>query len=209
MARTGVRVLGWPSLALRPVRASRFECCRPLAGDRLIDTCVASLTHGITIEAAATDVWPWLVQMGAGTRAGWYSYDRLDNAGRPSAEVLVPALQTISVDTLCPAMPGATDAFHVLQYEPQRSLVLGWRGTDGIPRMTWAFELKTIGEGRTRLLVRVRAGSKYPIVGLPPWLGLPLIRVVHFVMQRKQLHGIARRVEAGDAIDSPLERRVA
>jgi hypothetical protein len=33
-----------------------------------------------------------VVQMGCG-RAGWYSHDRLDNGGRPSAERIVPEWQ--------------------------------------------------------------------------------------------------------------------
>ena len=36
-------------------------------------------------NGARHEVWPWLVQMGAGSRAGWYSYDFLDNGRRPSA----------------------------------------------------------------------------------------------------------------------------
>jgi len=31
--------------------------------------------------------------------------------------------------------------------------------------------------------------------GLPQWLGFPIVRLVHYVMQRKQLLGIANRVE--------------
>ncbi len=38
-----------------------------------------------TIAAPPDRVWPWLVQMGC-DRAGFYSFDRLDNAGRQSAD---------------------------------------------------------------------------------------------------------------------------
>jgi hypothetical protein len=38
----------------------------------------------VTVEASPDQVWPWLVQIGW-DRGGWYSWDRLDNAGRPSA----------------------------------------------------------------------------------------------------------------------------
>jgi len=40
------------------------------------------------------------------------------------------------------------------------------------------------------------AGSSYRPYGLPQWLALPAGRVAHFIMQRKQLLGIARRAEA-------------
>ena len=65
----------------RSVRASRGERTRPLPGDELIPEPFASLTHAITIRRPRRDVWPWLVQMGAGTRAGWYSYDFIDKIG--------------------------------------------------------------------------------------------------------------------------------
>jgi len=61
--------------SLRSVRASRIERTRPLPGDERIPQAIDTLTHGVTIRRAPRDVWPWLVQMGAGTRAGWYSYD--------------------------------------------------------------------------------------------------------------------------------------
>jgi hypothetical protein len=49
-----------------------------LTGDELIMLSIGTLTHAITIRRSPGDVWPWLVQMGAG-RAGWHSYDFLDN----------------------------------------------------------------------------------------------------------------------------------
>jgi hypothetical protein len=98
----------------RSVRATRRERTRPLPGDELIPIPVGSLTHAITIDRPAREVWPWLAQMGAGSRAGWYSYDFLDNGRRPSATRIVSDLQSIAVGALFPAVPGATDGFHVL-----------------------------------------------------------------------------------------------
>jgi hypothetical protein len=65
------------------VRATAAERVRPLPGDDLIRDRIGSLTHAVSIARPPRDVWPWLAQMGAG-RAGWYSYDRLDNGGRQS-----------------------------------------------------------------------------------------------------------------------------
>jgi hypothetical protein len=48
----------------------------------------------------------------------------------------------------------------------------------------------------TRLIVRVRAGHSYRFHRLPAWLSEPSIRLVHFVMQRKQLLEIAWRAES-------------
>ena len=180
------------------VRASRLERTRALPGDELIRDPIASLTHAITIQRPPHGVWPWLVQMGA-DRAGWYSYDFIDNGRRPSADRIVPALQTVAAGELFPAVPDATDGFHVLAFETARYLVLGWRPAPGTaPIMTWAFVLEWRTDATTRLIVRARGGREYPFYGLPPWIGQPFIRFGHFVMQRKQLLGIAWRAESLD-----------
>ncbi len=177
------------------VRASADERTRTLPGDERIAACMGSFTHAITIHRRPDRVWPWLVQMGAGSRAGWYSYDWLDNGRRPSARRIVPELQQVSVGTIFPALPGVTDGFTLLAFEPQRFLILGWTSADRAPLMTWAFVLERGAHGSTRLLVRARGGEEYRFHGLPLWLSKPIVAVVHFVMQRKQLLGIARRVE--------------
>src|SRR5919108_4204972 len=101
-----------PALA-RSVRATREEKAHPLPGDELIPDAIGSLTHAVTIRSGPHEVWPWLVQMGAGTRAGWYSYDVLDNGGRPSATRIVPELQGVTAGMLFPAVPGVADGFTV------------------------------------------------------------------------------------------------
>ena len=183
----------WP----RSVRASDLERTCVLPGDELIPEPIGTLTHAITIRRPAREVWPWLAQMGAGSRAGWYSYDVIDNGRRRSAARIVEELQHIGVGTLFPAVPGATDGFHVLQFEAGRSLVLGWRpAPNAVPIMTWAFVLDAVNEGTTRLVVRARAARGYPFYGLPPGIGMPFIRFGHFIMQRRQLLGIAHRAES-------------
>ena len=86
---------------------------------------LGTLTHTITIGGNPRAVWPWLIQMGAGNRAGWYSYDLLDNWGRPRSRHLVPELRTIGIGTVFPALPGVTEGFTVLAFEPYKSLTLG------------------------------------------------------------------------------------
>ena len=65
--------------------------------------------------------------------------------------------------------------------------------------MTWAFVLDEVDPRTTRLVVRARGGPGYPFYGLPPWIGMPFVRFGHFVMQQRQLLGIARRVESRHA----------
>jgi hypothetical protein len=93
---------------------------RLLPGDELIAAPIAGDTRGITIEAPAAAIWPWLVQMGFG-RAGWYSYDTLDMRGR-SSERIVPEWQSIVVGGTMPTWPGG--GFEVAQIEPHHALVL-------------------------------------------------------------------------------------
>jgi proline iminopeptidase len=79
---TGV-VLG-AFISRRPVRPVGDEARRRLPGDELVPSPKLRWTHAMGIRAGSRDIWPWLVQMGC-RRAGWYSYDGLDNGGVPSA----------------------------------------------------------------------------------------------------------------------------
>ena len=101
-----------------------------MPGDELLPDASVSATHAITIRRPRSEVWPWLAQMGAG-RAGWYSYDFIDNGGIHSAETIIPELQSVAVGGLFPALPGETQGFTVLSVCPQRSLVLGWNPAGG------------------------------------------------------------------------------
>jgi pimeloyl-ACP methyl ester carboxylesterase len=179
----------------RSVRATRSERTCALPGDDRIPDAIDTLTHAITIRCAPQDIWPWLVQMGAGSRAGWYSYDWLDNTKRSSATRIVPELQHPIIGTIFPALPGVTDGFVLLAIEPERVLMLGWPAPNGTPEVTWTFVLDEVRPGETRLLVRARGGQGYRFHGLPLLLTRLAARVVHFIMQRKQLLGIARRAE--------------
>jgi hypothetical protein len=132
--------------------------------------------------------------MGAGSRAGWYSYDVLDNGRKPSAVRVLPELQDIAIGTVVPALPGVTEGFAVLAFEPYRSLVLGWPDPAGAPLVTWSFVLEEQAGSSTRLIVRARGDQGYRFHGLPLWA----CRLVHFLMERKQLTGIALRAERAD-----------
>ncbi len=190
----GFATLLYLSCRRDPVRATYLERTRPLAGDQLIPDPIASLTHAITIRCRRQDLWPWLVQMGAG-RGGWYSYDFIDNGGQPSTEELLPQFQTIATGAVLPALPGAAEAFIVAAYEPERFLVLGWPSQDETYLSTWAFVLDDAGSNQTRLIVRGRAGPGYHFHGVPLWLLKLTAPLGHYVMQRKQLLGIARLAE--------------
>ena len=75
--------------------------------------------------------------------------------------------------------------------------------------MTWAFVLEAVTEGTTRLVVRARAAAGYPFYGLSPSIGMPFIRFGHFIMQRRQLLGIASRAESRHSTGSKTTRSQA
>ena len=176
---------------------------RPLPGDALLPDATGTLTHGITIDAPPARIWPWLVQMGGG-RAGFYSLDALDNANRPSARELHPALQSLEVGQVIPATPDGADGFEVLAIEPERALVLGGLFDPeakkqlkfASPRpahfwqVTWVFALEPRDTGRTRLHVRVRAAFSPDQRLHAAW-----VTPVHRLMETAQLHNLKRRAE--------------
>jgi hypothetical protein len=212
----GTALLGakgaYATVLWRSVQADQSERVCRLPGDDLIPTPLASLTHAVTIDRDSSSVWPWLAQMGAG-RAGWYSYDLLDNGRQPSATRIMAEQQSIAIGTVFPALPGTTEGFKVLAFEPNAWLLLGWAEPDGAPLVTWAFVLEPRGRDRTRLITRVRGNERYRFHGLPAALSMKIVRIVHFMMQRRQLLGIARRVESLDhtltlnVVDMPEARR--
>ena len=191
------------ALAREHGRPESREDERPLPGDGLLPDAAASLTHGITIEAPPSRIWPWLVQMGGG-RAGFYSLDALDNANRPSAREIHPALQALEVGQVIPATPEGADGFEVLAIEPERALVLGGlfdpAARQQLPfaaarparfwQVTWAFVLEPLDAGRTRLHVRVRAAFSPDQRLHAAW-----ITPVHGLMETAQLHNLKRRAE--------------
>ena len=181
-------------MARRSIRATGEERQRTVPGDDLIPKPTTSLTQAITLYCTADRIWPWLAQMGAG-RAGWYSYDAISNGGKPSAERIVPELQAVEVGYLFPWLPHAVEGFVVLACEEDHFLVLGAPAPDGHAIVTWSFVLEPRTDGTTRLIVRSRANAEYGFGRLPAWVVKRLLPPGHFVMQRRQLLGIARRAE--------------
>lgn len=194
--------------------ATAFERHRPLPVDALVPDPLFTSTHAITIEASPEQVWPWIAQMGAG-RAGWYSWDRIDNGGTPSAMRVVPELQAVAPGDVMPAVPGATDAFVVSAVEPPRDLVLTVPDGHGRNAVAWEHTLIPLEGGRTRLLVRGRASARWldrarvqappgqrrifieraygVLARLPRPLLLALAGLGHRFMEARHLRGIERR----------------
>jgi proline iminopeptidase len=192
--------------------ASEDETRASLPGDDVLPVGVTTSTMATTIDASPAAVWPWLVQMGCG-RAGWYSYDRLDNGSRPSAEQIVPEWQRVSLGDHVPADPSERGRFWftIEGIYPERALILrasvdlrtglAYDPSRGHPAAysdsTWTFALREMPGSRTRLLARTRGQAS------PLWRAVPLNLVVglpsHVLMQTRQFRNLKRRAETVSA----------
>ena len=104
------------------------EVARPMSGDDVVSRADFNATRAVTIHTSLERVWPWLVQIGSG-RAGWYSYDQIDNGAVPSSEVIIPELQHLAVGDLVPMVPGKDVGVWVKELEPNRRML--WWDREG------------------------------------------------------------------------------
>ncbi len=201
------------------------DAARLLPGDELIAGPTGGDTRGITIEAPAAAIWPWLVQMGFG-RAGWYSYDTMDMRGS-SAHAIVPAWQSIAVGQTMRTWPGG--GFEVAQIDPEHAVVLYLDNTIVTRQRAEARATAVGGVGadpttpglaasaailRTqprafraswtfvlepidgeRTRLIERVRVEYPAIAVWNRITGPLFGVAVFLMTRQQLLGIKERAE--------------
>lgn len=208
--------LGAYALILRPMilrwGATCEEVREAFPGAEIIPDAVRGGTMAVTIDAPPANVWPWLRQMGY-RRAGWYSWDMLDNFGRRSAETIRPEWQHVRVGEFL-AGPDANaleaKAWEVAALEPERFLALRARPSTSSDSL-WAFWLKELPDRKTRLIV-----SGYWVTRpswLRPILSVTLLEWTHWIMQMKQFKNLKRLAErdfqrqtAQASIESESER---
>lgn len=168
--------------------ATAREVTERLPGDEIVTRAQWQATRAVDIDADPEIVWPWLVQIGAYPRAGWYSYDWVDNGRIPSATSIRPELQALAVGDWLPMTPGSSAAFVVEAIDPARSLVMANRERGGV--VTATFVLRRRPPHGCRLLQRIR--FRVDASGLA-WAAA--MDAGDFVMSRRMLLGIARRAE--------------
>lgn len=174
--------------------ATDHEITAQLPGDELVATTGPSTTRAITIDAAISEVWPWLAQIGE-DRAGFYSYSWLERAVGAhihNADSVHPEWQDIRVgDTVWLARRYGEPARQVVAAVDTNShLVL--MSPDDFERVqrglkakgAWGFYVFEQG-GWTRLLVRGSGGL----------VGHAAFDIAHFVMEQKMMRGISHRAE--------------
>ena len=137
--------------------ATDDEVRRATPGDEIVTRPTFNATRAVTVQAPPSVIWPWIVQIGFG-RAGWYSYDLLDNFGRPSTTYIIPELQHLQPGDLIPVYRGIGApegvGLTVKALQPEQ-WVLWW--DDKTHDTTWTWALYPVDEQRTRLIARPHA----------------------------------------------------
>ena len=173
--------------------ANDQEVQMTLPGDDLVPKPELMSTRAITIQASASAVWPWLVQMGQG-RGGLYSYERLENlvgCDMHNANQIIPEYQHLEIGDKVRLVPEGRDPYFLVSaVDPARAIILS--GDD--PPTTWAFVLEPIDDNSTRLVVRWRQYYEPSFGNIIGWR--VFTDPITFVMERKLLQGIKARVEA-------------
>ena len=183
---------------------TRAERAAPIPHDLFGDSAHYRIDHGVTINAPAEAIWPWLAQIGQ-DRGGFYSYDRLERLigdDVRNADRIVPAWQHREVgERVRAAQPGYLGGvfgdepgWMIAAIRPLRYLALENWGT---------FVLDPVDSATTRLLIRTR-GDGHPtlkrLVAAPA--GLLVFEPAHFIMQRRMMLGIKERAERSGAVTS-------
>jgi hypothetical protein len=152
------------------------EVARSFPCDRWVARPTLAAWRGVTVQAPAADVWPWVSQV----RLAPYSYDWIDNGGRSSPREIVG---------LPPAAPG--DPFtraagkqlgRILSVDPPHQL------TGRIAGTVISYVLEESPDGRaTRLLMKLASDLPRPLA--------QLLCVGDLVMARRQLLNWKRLAE--------------
>jgi len=179
--------------------ATDEEIERPMPGDNIVGNPSFNATRAVTVHAPAENIYPWIVQMGV-TRAGWYSYDVLDNLARPSAESILPEHQNTQVGDVIAMSPDGKQGMQVKDFS-KNNWMLWW---DNIGDSSWVWEIYPEGETCSRLVTRVQVKYRW---FSPAILFHLIIEFFDILMMRKCMLSIKRRAEAMLCSESLVEMK--
>ena len=173
--------------------ATQEEVRRAMPGDALLRENAPSTTRAVAIDASPEVVFPWLLQIGYG-RGGWYSYDWIDNDGKPSVERIDPALQRLAVGDRIEMLPGLGPV--VREIVPNHHIVSGGE------RDSWCLLVEPTPDRRTRLISRWR--QDWPkSAGTYVWIALTDPGA--FLMEQKMLRRIQQLAERDGAVKRAMQ----
>ena len=151
-----------------------------------------SSTRSITINAPISEVWDWVIQLGA-DRGGFYSYWFIERPlgykyrekNRVEAEYKDMEVGRVIKASIDPSMSFIEYNFPVIAVDPGKSFVL----------KNWGcFLLNAIDSTRTRLIVRTHGQS---LTNWKDHLTYFFTMPLHYLMERRMLIGIKKRSETG------------
>ena len=154
-------------------------------GDELMPDHDVRFIRAITVNRPPSEVWPWVAQIGRG--AGYYSYDLLDNGGKPSADHLL--------DIPPPTVGDHNEAIgEVMRVEPGREIVWqvsGVRFAGATAGLVLGYTVLPHGANSSRVVTLILARVR----GYTAWLARRVFEVIDYVMAAEQLRGLKWRVE--------------
>jgi hypothetical protein len=175
---------------------------RSYPGDELVKQARWGWTHGIEVDAPASEVWPWVAQIGA-NKGGFYSYQWLENlAGCDlrNAEVVHPEWSLTLGDSvvLHPAMP----PLPIVALSPGRYFT-AYSKPDAAAResgkpwveVSWLFMVESLDAFRSRVISRYRCATSDELMTRIQF-GPTVVEPIGFAMDRRMLMGIRARAEA-------------
>lgn len=169
--------------------ATDEEVNRNMPGDDVVTNPSFNATRAVTIATSPDNIWPWLVQIGC-KRAGWYSYDWVDNLGIPSARRIIPEFQHFEVGQLIPFSPNGKMGMYIKDFETNSWMLWGDKDAN---LSTWCWCLYPIDSKHTRLITRVHLRNNW----LSPTIIFNLLLDAgDIIMMRKCMLGIKERAEA-------------
>jgi hypothetical protein len=167
--------------------ATDDEIKRAMPGDDIVSETSFNATRAVTIHAPVENIYPWIVQMGL-NRAGWYSYDLLDNLARKSAEIIMLEYQNLKIGDLIPMSPDGKYGIWVKDFRKNQWML--WWDKNG--DTSWVWVIYSEGDNLCRLVTRVR--MKYRWLSFSAIFNL-LIEFFDLPMMRKCMLGIKMRSE--------------
>lgn len=188
--------LGWLRRWQMRWGATDEEVALVAPGDDLVPNPNFVATRAVAIRARPDEVWPWLKQIGHG-RAGWYSYDLLDNQGKESAWEIIPSLQGMTVGDVVPMSEQEGEPFGPTVLALDSPHIMLWGDPEVPHRFTWLWLLRD-GQGGIRLVSRVRCRLSWrgKQAGMPAALFALMMEFADPIMMTRCLNNIARRAEA-------------
>ena len=207
------------NLVLQPFTRSHYrrwgatddELRRTLPGDERVPNASVITTMAVTIHAAASEVWPWMAQIGQ-ERGGLYSYELLENLARckiHNADRIVPEWELKVGDQMRMGPPGYP-VNQVVALERERWLLMAGADfktgvADPLPQpeqttytnYAWLLYLDERPDGTTRLIARTRlAYAPRTFAAKLTWE--VITDPLGCTMMRKMLLTIKQRVEQLD-----------